>query len=82
MFEETTTPFQKSTTCSCQVTHWLALGDWIQALNIGNLGELSVQFDKQSGRNRVLFVFSFSEVGNVISAQMAGSSSYFQLPRL
>ena len=57
---------RKSTTCSCQVTHWLPLGDWLQALTIGNLWELWVQFDKQSRRNHVLFVFSFSEVGTFI----------------
>ena len=56
----------KATIFSCQVTHWLALGDWLQALFIGNLWELSVQFDKQPARNHALFVFSFSAFGTFI----------------
>ena len=76
---------RKSTTCFRLVTHWLALGDWLQVLTIGNLWELiGAIFDKQPGRNHVLFVFFlFSEVGTYIEdAQRASSLSYFQLPTL
>ena len=57
---------RKSTTFSCQVTHWLALGDLLQGLTIGNLWELSVQFDMQPARNYVLVVVSVTEVGTSI----------------
>ena len=39
---------------------------WLIWLTIGNQWELSVQLDKQPGRNNMLTVVSFCEVGTFI----------------
>ena len=52
---------RKSTTCSCQVTHWLALGDWLQAPNIANL------WDSISNRAETMCFSSFRLARSALS---------------